>query len=314
MTERTLEQKFLLEMAKPFSQQNQTIIEEYKNMQSNIPPPTTSTSAYQRRIDPEKERLREEENRAHQPFSKRARTEQENYSYIEENKHEVEMEQIRIANTPVSVSASSANLSNTINNLSIRDTSTFTTKPEFLTEEEEAYESDLIVYNNEQFGLKGFDNYPSLPITKMRAKILHDLEKNNIFIIQGNTGCGKTTQVPQMILDHQANLDRHCNILVTQPRRLAALSVCKRVCDERNWQVGSICGYKFQGEKRISKSTRLLYLTTGSLNQMLIVNGDLIKKYTHIILDEIHERDLDTDLLILLLKMSLLGGYTGKVC
>jgi HrpA-like RNA helicase len=243
MTERTLKEKFLLEMAKPLYEQDRSIIEEFRRMQPIIPEPTSRTNGYQRIIDPEKERILEEENQSHQPFRKRARNEQENYAYVEEVRLQVEMEQIRTT-TEVGTSAS---LTNTITNLTLTDNSTFTNKTEFLTEEEEAHESDLIVYNNPKFNLKGFDNYPNLPIRDLRARILHSLEKNNIFIIQGNTGCGKTTQVPQMILDHSANLNRHCNILVTQPRRLAALSVCKRVCDERNWEVGSICGYKFQG-------------------------------------------------------------------
>lgn len=116
-----------------------------------------------------------------------------------------------------------------------------------------------------------------------------------------------------MILDHAATLNRHCNIVVTQPRRLAAVSVCKRVCDERGWKMGTICGFKFQTDRKLSSKTRILYLTTGSLIQSIISNEDYIKKYTHVILDEIHERDLDTDLIILLLKIKLLGGFTGKV-
>lgn len=101
--------------------------------------------------------------------------------------------------------------------------------------------------------------------------------------------------------------------MITQPRRLAAVSVCKRVCDERRWRMGTICGFKFQTDRKLSSKTRILYLTTGSLIQSIISNEDYIKKYTHVILDGIHERDLDTDLIILLLKMKILGGFTGKV-
>ena len=61
-------------------------------------------------------------------------------------------------------------------------------------------------------------------------------------------------------------------------RRLAAQSVCKTVCEQRNWQIGSVCGYKFQGERKTSSSTRILYLTTGSLIQSIISNPDFIKK------------------------------------
>lgn len=63
-------------------------------------------------------------------------------------------------------------------------------------------------------------------------------------VIQGHTGCGKTTQVPQYILDHQRENGRPCNIIITQPRRIAAVSIAKRVSKERNWPLGTIVGYK----------------------------------------------------------------------
>ena len=63
-------------------------------------------------------------------------------------------------------------------------------------------------------------------------------------MIEGETGCGKTTQVPQYILDHYAAQGRYCNIVVTQPRRIAAISIARRVCAERQWHLGRICGYQ----------------------------------------------------------------------
>lgn len=63
-------------------------------------------------------------------------------------------------------------------------------------------------------------------------------------IVQGATGSGKTTQVPQYILDHYAKMGRYCNIIVTQPRRIAAMSIARRVCSERRWQIGTLCGYQ----------------------------------------------------------------------
>lgn len=70
------------------------------------------------------------------------------------------------------------------------------------------------------------------------------IESNQVTIIHGATGSGKTTQVPQYILDHYANEGRYCNIIVTQPRRIAAISIARRVCHERNWTLGTVCGYK----------------------------------------------------------------------
>ena len=65
-----------------------------------------------------------------------------------------------------------------------------------------------------------------------------------MFIIQGSTGCGKTTQVPQYILDDCRNQNEYCKIVVTQPRRIAAISVARRVCEERGWGIGTVCGYQ----------------------------------------------------------------------
>jgi ATP-dependent RNA helicase TDRD9 len=65
-----------------------------------------------------------------------------------------------------------------------------------------------------------------------------------VTVIQGTTGSGKTTQVAQFILDHHREQNKYCNIIVTQPRRIATISVAKRVCSERQWTVGGICGYQ----------------------------------------------------------------------
>lgn len=67
---------------------------------------------------------------------------------------------------------------------------------------------------------------------------------NEVVIIEGPTGCGKTTQVPQFILDECRAKNELCNIIVTQPRRIAAISVAQRVCEERNWGLGTVCGYQ----------------------------------------------------------------------
>lgn len=67
---------------------------------------------------------------------------------------------------------------------------------------------------------------------------------NEVIIITGPTGCGKTTQIPQYILDSYAEKNLNCNIIVTQPRRIAAITTAKRVCEEREWPLSSICGYQ----------------------------------------------------------------------
>ena len=105
----------------------------------------------------------------------------------------------------------------------------------------------------------------------------------------GATGSGKTTQVPQYILDHYKDNRKFCNILVTQPRRIAAISVATRVAKERNWPLKTIVGYQIQLQNEVSEDTRITYLTTGVLLQKMIKNKNL-NDYTHIILDEVRNK------------------------
>ena len=83
-----------------------------------------------------------------------------------------------------------------------------------------------------------------LAIDAKREQILNLLSKDNALVVRGFTGCGKTTQVPQFILDDCYSSLTPCNIVVTQPRRIAAISVAKRVCEERRWTLGTVVGYQ----------------------------------------------------------------------
>lgn len=70
------------------------------------------------------------------------------------------------------------------------------------------------------------------------------IQTAGIILIQGPTGCGKTTQVPQFIMGHCRSTKIPCNIVVTQPRRIAAINIAQRVCEERGWALGTVCGYQ----------------------------------------------------------------------
>lgn len=128
---------------------------------------------------------------------------------------------------------------------------------------------------------------------------------------------GKTTQVPQYILDSHVKEKKYCNIIVTQPRRIAATSIARRVCNERSWDLGRQCGYQIGLDRsKVCEDTRITYVTTGILLQKLIGEGaeeNFNKIYTHIILDEVHERDLDTDFILLLIKMKSLHKLNAKI-
>lgn len=110
----------------------------------------------------------------------------------------------------------------------------------------------------------------------------------------GATGSGKTTQVPQYILDEYAKDQRYCNIIVTQPRRIAAISISKRVCQERGWTQGSLVGYQVGRDSCVSEDTRLSYVTTGTLLQKLIHSKNM-NQYTHVILDEVRMGSCQSD-------------------
>lgn len=106
--------------------------------------------------------------------------------------------------------------------------------------------------------------------------------------------------MPQYILEDCYNNNKNCNIIVTQPRRIATTSIAARVAGERKCELGSLVGYQVGLDQRQSKynnETRLLFVTTGVLLQKLI-HAKEMKQYTHIILDEVHDRDIDMDFLL----------------
>ena len=132
-----------------------------------------------------------------------------------------------------------------------------------------------------------------------------------VTIISGFTGCGKTTQIPQFIMDDCVSKRERFNIVVTQPRRIAAKTVATRVCKERNWPLGRLVGYKIGLDKEnTSSDTRLMFCTTGVLKKMVISKKHL-HDWTHVILDEVHEREEDMDFLLLLCKKLLHSNSRG---
>ncbi|XP_055986573.1 putative ATP-dependent RNA helicase DHX57 [Sorex fumeus] len=143
----------------------------------------------------------------------------------------------------------------------------------------------------------------SLPAWEERETILRLLARHQVLVVSGMTGCGKTTQIPQFILDDSLSgpPEKVANIICTQPRRISAISVAERVAKERAERVGLTVGYQIRLESVQSPSTRLLYCTTGVLLRRL--EGDAaLRGVTHIIIDEVHERTEESDFLLLVLK------------
>ncbi|KAH8358780.1 hypothetical protein KR093_002465 [Drosophila rubida] len=162
--------------------------------------------------------------------------------------------------------------------------------------------SDEAYYEKYRFDL---NRNRSLPIYAQYEEIVTVIRDNPVVILKGETGCGKTTQVPQYILDEAFKRREFCNIVVTQPRRIAAISIANRVCHERQWEPGTVCGYQVGLHRATNmEDTRLLYCTTGVLLNLLIRQKTLTH-YTHIILDEVHERDQDMDFLMIVVRRLL---------
>jgi HrpA-like RNA helicase len=109
--------------------------------------------------------------------------------------------------------------------------------------------------------------------------------------------------VPQFVLEHYISGGRggECNIVCTQPRRIAAVGVATRVAAEMGERVGGLVGYQIQMEAKVSNDTRLAFCTTGILLRRLLGDPQL-EGVTHVLIDEVHERSVDTDFLLCLLK------------
>lgn len=136
-----------------------------------------------------------------------------------------------------------------------------------------------------------------------RYEIVEEIKRNSAIVLIGETGSGKTTQVPQFIYDILGKDPQfRGGIAVTQPRRIAAITVANRVADEMGVEVGGLVGYSVRFEEKTSPDTRIKFLTDGMLLRECMVSPDL-KKYKYIILDEAHERSIQTDVLCSLVKL-----------
>ncbi|XP_068320330.1 ATP-dependent RNA helicase DEAH13-like [Pyrus communis] len=140
-----------------------------------------------------------------------------------------------------------------------------------------------------------------LPIIMMEQEVMEAVNDNSTVIICGETGCGKTTQVPQFLFEagfgSSSSSARSGIIGVTQPRRVAVLATAKRVAYELGLHLGKEVGFQVRYDKRIGESCSIKFMTDGILLREL-QNDFLLKRYSVIILDEAHERSLNTDILI----------------
>lgn len=133
------------------------------------------------------------------------------------------------------------------------------------------------------------------------CSIIQQIRESDTLIFLGETGSGKTTQIPQYV--HECGLTRNGVVAVTQPRRIAAISVAQRVAQEKYCQVGDLVGYTVRFEDCTSDATKIRYMTDGSLLREAI-RDRLLLVYSVIILDEAHERTVNTDVLFGIVKVN----------
>ncbi|KAK3052761.1 hypothetical protein LTR09_006244 [Extremus antarcticus] len=147
----------------------------------------------------------------------------------------------------------------------------------------------------------------NLPMYHSKAIALETIGQNQVTIIVGDTGSGKSTQLPQFLLEHELSHGRQCKIYCTEPRRISALSLAQRVSEElgeHKTDIGthrSLVGYAIRLESQTTSSTKLVYATVGIVLRML-ENANGLNEVTHLVLDEVHERSIDTDFLLIVLK------------
>ena len=157
-----------------------------------------------------------------------------------------------------------------------------------------------------------------LPIHGFKEQILKTIDNHQVVIVCGETGCGKSTQVPSYVLEKELTRGKSCRIYCAEPRRISAISLARRVSEEigeRKGDVGtvqSLVGYAIRLESKVSHETRLVYATTGIVMRMLETSDEL-EQVTHLILDEVHERSIESDFLLIVLRKLLARRPALKV-
>ncbi|CAH8494260.1 unnamed protein product [Heterobilharzia americana] len=151
-----------------------------------------------------------------------------------------------------------------------------------------------------------------LPIASFRAELISTLSNNQVVVVAGDTGCGKSTQVPQYLYYGESSSNdtpgpnSYQHIAVTQPRRIACISLAARVSTELLNERGSKVGYQVRFERSRTKATQILFLTEGLLLRQMQMDP-FLSDYDALVLDEVHERHWQTDCLLGLVKCLIMA-------
>jgi ATP-dependent RNA helicase DHX36 len=163
------------------------------------------------------------------------------------------------------------------------------------------------VVESEQYKLLK-EKRETLPIYAMKDELLSGIDSNPFIVVCGETGCGKSTQLPQILMEHLIKSRvGPFKIVCTQPRRICASSLAERVASEIGEDVGGLVGSQIRFESKVSQDTALLYCTIGIVLQFLHWDSSL-SNISHIFIDEVHERSIETDFLIQILKRLVYSG------
>ncbi|KAL3097315.1 hypothetical protein niasHT_023534 [Heterodera trifolii] len=142
----------------------------------------------------------------------------------------------------------------------------------------------------------------SLPVFQHRDEIVHNVQQNSVVLIKGATGCGKSTQICQYLLESHLSQGKgaHFNCVVTQPRRISAITLAERVAEERCESVGESVGYSVRFEWMGPRPYgAIMFMTVGVLMRKM-EHG--LRGISHLIIDEIHERDINTDFMLIVVR------------
>lgn len=154
-------------------------------------------------------------------------------------------------------------------------------------------------------------SYPDdLPITEKRQAIVENLRRHRVVVVTGDTGSGKSTQLPKMCLEAGLGVSRLIGI--TQPRRIAAVTLAQRVAEELGEPLGGFVGYKIRFQERLSSRTRIKFMTDGILLAEAQVDR-FFRAYEVLIVDEAHERSLNIDFLLGLLRQAIAKRHDLKL-
>uniref|UniRef100_A0A915MIS4 RNA helicase n=1 Tax=Meloidogyne javanica TaxID=6303 RepID=A0A915MIS4_MELJA len=164
----------------------------------------------------------------------------------------------------------------------------------------EADQTSSIIYHNPFLALSIQQQRQRLPISKYRNQLLYLVEKYKTVVVVGETGSGKSTQLPQYLAEFGWAQEGK-KICITQPRRVAAVTLANRVAEEMMCSLGSEVGYAVRFDECISDKTKIKYVTDGLLLRELM-SDPLLEAYSVVIIDEAHERSVNSDLVIGLLR------------